>query len=780
AESGQSVTQNSILKPITEKVDTSLLDAVLEAQRVGKIGIWFFHLQEDRLICSDELYQLLGINSVDPTTKEHFLQVIHPDDRYKVDQAIARAMRGEIDSYELRVLKADGSERVALCSCGLTCDASGQPLRLVGSVQDITERKQAEKALRDSERRLSVIFNYNSDLQLLVSVEKDGTFRVAAANQRYLDVPRKYNFELTAQDLIGKTVKQVALEIFGFDQAVLDGALDNYRQVVDSAQPVRYEETIDLPVGRFYSENTMVPVLDDEGCCRYVLWTSRDITERKLAEEALQKINEELEDRVRQRTVELARAKEQAEAANRAKSVFLANMSHELRTPLNAILGYAQILKSRIRADDSLFKGLEIIQHSGDNLLALINDILDLARVEAGKLEIQPTCFKLAVFIQQVIDTIRVRAKAKDLYLRYEPLSPLPVGIRADEKRLRQVLLNLLSNAVNFTDQGGVNLTVEGLEENRINGERQVKLRFSVEDSGIGIPPDQLEQIFQPFMQVGNTRKHAEGAGLGLNISRQIVALMGGQLHVESRVGRGSRFWFEVSLPVVDAFEATISPIQTIQGYEGPCRRVLVVDDNAYNRQVLVDILQPVGFAVSSSADGREAITKARALQPDVILMDLFMPEMDGFEIARQIRQQASLAEVIMIAVSASASETDREKSRSVGFADFLPKPVQTSALFATLAEHLRLRWRYQPIVAPVTEDSEILAPPSENLKDLLEFANYHDYEGLESQLDQLLAQNQSHYPFVAKVRDLAEDFEMEAIQHYIRGLIESPDQFER
>ncbi|WP_442994301.1 ATP-binding response regulator [Scytonema sp. PRP1] len=488
----------------------------------------------------------------------------------------------------------------------------------------------------------------------------------------------------------------------------------------------------------------------------------------------LESANTTLEAKVEQRTLELQeknlhlqKAEDTAQSANCAKSEFLANMNHELRTPLNGILGYTQILKRDKSLIDSHKDSLNIIYQCGRHLLNLINDILDLSKIEARKMELYPSHFHFPEFLKEITEICQIRAKEKGIFLIYEPLSRLPMGVQGDEKRLRQVLINLLGNAVKFTEIGRVTFKV---------GYYDGKMRFQVEDTGIGIATEQLEKIFLPFHQVEYHSHKIEGTGLGLTISRQLVQMMGGELKVKSTLGKGSVFFFELDLPEVEQpTHVNQGQQRTIIGYKGEKRKVLVADDKWENRSVLVGMLQPLGFEIVSATDGQDCLNKARELKPHIILMDLKMPIMNGLEVTRQIREmQLNMA---VIATSSSVFDFEQQKSFEAGCNDFLSKPILLEELLEKLRLYLKLEWIYEEsnaaqmtnsLATERLETKSLVAPPPEEIAALFELAVIGDLRGIVKRAEQLEL-NEKWVPFASHLRQLAKGFKELQLQEFIK-----------
>jgi len=458
-----------------------------------------------------------------------------------------------------------------------------------------------------------------------------------------------------------------------------------------------------------------------------------------------------------------------AESANCAKSTFLANMSHELRTPLNGILGYAQIFSRDPSLTKKQQEGVGIIRRSGDYLLTLINDILDLSKIEAGKIELYPTDFDFNEFLQGIIELFQMRAQQKGIDFIYEPLSKLPARVHGDEKRLRQILINLLGNAVKFTETGGVILRVSL----HITG----RIHFQIKDRGPGIATEDLEKIFEPFQQVGDQKMRAEGTGLGLPITKKLVEMMGGTLRVESILGQGSTFSIEIDLPAIVGLSTPTQIEPLIIGFEGETRTILVIDDQAENRSVLNDLLTPLGFRVIEAESGLIGITKAGETIPDLILLDLIMPEMDGFATARQLKNRPELQQTIIIAVSASVFENDQRESLMAGCHAFIANPIRVSLLLELLGKYLGLSWIYQDDnhstqenLAPETS-LPFVGPTSQQTEKLLNLALMGDIAEILEEL-KILEEQPELTPFIYQIRQLAKNFQEEQICELLEKFI--------
>jgi PAS domain S-box-containing protein len=462
----------------------------------------------------------------------------------------------------------------------------------------------------------------------------------------------------------------------------------------------------------------------------------------------------------------LRAAKEAADEASRAKTQFLASMSHELRTPLNGILGYTQILRRDTALSEKQRSGLGIIHQSAEHLLALINDVLDLAKIEARKLELHPSEFGLLEFCQNVAEVFAPRAREKNLRLETSFAADLPRTVICDAQRLRQVLFNLLSNAVKFTQQGGVVFTIERAMFGAV--------RFSVSDTGPGIPESDQARLFEPFAQLGDHRQRIGGTGLGLNVSRNIVEQMGSRLHVESRVGWGTRFWFDVVLR-----EGTRAPAPAgsnspwrITGYEGARRRVLVADDHEPNRILLLDLLQPLGFEIVTATDGEEAIRVALDTKPHVALLDVRMPHVDGLTAARRICDALGTAAPVTIAISASAHDQQHANALAAGCVAFLAKPFKDEELFCLIGRHLGLTWKLSDAPAPGETSAPFPTlpfPPAPAQADqLFELASSGDVAAVRAFVQRISTEDPRLAAFASQVTELAARFKMKAIRSLV------------
>jgi PAS domain S-box-containing protein len=616
---------------------------------------------------------------------------------------IHRALETQQTFNEEYSLILDGQE--------IWSDASISPIdceRVIWVVRDITERKRSEQFLQQeiqirTEAETALRSAYAEQRALFAAMEDLVLVRDRQGICTKILTPKATDLLYRpAEEMLGKTLH----EVFPAEHA--DRFLDYIQQALDSQQAVKAEYNLLLRGQETWLDAEISPI-DEES----VIWVVRDVTQRKQVEQELQK------------------AKQLADAANRAKSEFLANMSHELRTPLNAILGFTQLLNRDLALgwqqqgidDRSLGENrtspfaaateprshLKVISRSGEHLLSLINDVLDMSKIEAGRMTLNERSFNLGLLLESVQLMFQSRAEMKGLRLVFAIAPDLPPFIQTDESKLRQILINLLGNAIKFTPTGQVTLRVN-IHPNwhpnwvleRISGLESrpdaIALNFTVEDTGEGIAPEELDHIFEAFVQTETGRKSNQGTGLGLAISRQFVQLMGGELQVQSQPGQGTTFAF--TLPVQRTIAADQPPTERDRLVLGlapgqPQYRILVVDDKWENRQLLVKLLTPLGLEVKQAENGQEAIAQWQTWAPHLIWMDMRMPIMDGHEATQRIKATVQGQATAIIALTASVLESDRAIILSSGCDDFVRKPFQTHEIFAMMQKHIGLQYTY-------------------------------------------------------------------------------------
>ncbi len=716
------------------------------AMRGANDGLWDWNLETNEAYFSPRWKHILGF--ADYELSNHFDEWhkrLHPDEFDTVMLGIDAYLEKKTPTYEsLHRMKHKEEYYVWILVRGIAVwNAQGEATRFVGTHVDMTVQKQAEQALRESEqyRRMLV----EESLIGLVLIDLQGGIK--EINPAYAQITGYTTEELSQQSVWELTPKEyhghLAEQLTLVQQQTRFGPVEKkYQHKAGQLIPIRWSGLL-LKI----KAQTFV------WCC------VDDITEQKRAEQA-----------------EIAKL--EAEMANQAKSTFLANVSHELRTPLNGILGYAQILARDRQLTAKQREGIHIIQQSGEYLLNLINDILDISRLDTGQITLHPIDFNFQQFLEELNAVFETRATQKGLTFGYEPLTQLPLGVQADEKRLRQIFTNLLSNAIKFTHKGGVIFKVGHYEKNQ--------LFFQVEDTGVGMTAQQIERIFLPFQQANthSVYNKTEGIGLGLPITRSLIEMMQGTLQITSIPKHGSTFTLTLHLQETEGLILPEHQEGIITGYQGERRTLLIVDDKWENRSVLVSLLNPLGFQLLEANHGQEALTLLEHNFVDLILTDLVMPVMDGFELTRRLRNlphpdSNPLTHLPIIAISASVFESEQAATLAIGCTYFLAKPLRVKALLDVLARTLSLNWIYeQPNLDPPSrpeslsqnirtlEDvfANLIGPSSEQADQLYQLVLTEELADVITRVEQFEQQNPQLTPFANQIRQWAKEFKEELI----------------
>ncbi|HBB34332.1 MAG TPA: hybrid sensor histidine kinase/response regulator [Cyanobacteria bacterium UBA8803] len=622
--------------------------------------------------------------------------------------------------------------------------------------QEIRDRLQAEKALRKSEELYRAIVEDQTELICRYLPDTTLTF----VNQAYCRF-----FQKNRDELIGQKFLYIIPEE---DRQQVTTIIKSLLTLTPDRPTITYDHRVLLNQEMYWQQWTDRAIFDQKGAIIEFQSVGQDITERKQA------------DALRAQNLALEAQKHYAESANQAKSQFLANMTHELRTPLNAILGFTQLLSRDANLTSSQQQHLEIIMRSGEHLLELVNDVLEMSKIESGKVTLYPKTFDLYRLLNSLEEMLQLKARSKGLQLSFKITPDVPQYVQTDEGKLRQVLINILSNAIKFTETGGVSFRVSRNSQPPTPNPQQIKLIFQVEDTGPGIAPSELETLFDAFVQTETGRRTQEGTGLGLAISYRFVELLGGQLTVNSTWGQGTTVAFDI-LATLASLEDTKYPSLSKRAIGlapgQPSYRILIVEDRWQNRQLLVELLKPLGFEVLEAQNGLEAIALWQQWQPHLIIMDMRMPVMDGYDASRHIKAHQKDWPTTILAITASAFDEERAIVLSAGCDDFLPKPFEESVLLEKIAQYLGLRYIYEDPLQPnspqLAESYHVLAPeallimPSAWLCQLHRAAVSGDSEQILTLIEQI---PDSQANLKLALADLANQFRLDSIVDLIQA----------
>jgi len=736
-------TKNRLLKNeiiVRKQTEEKHLESEERFSLLSRVTIEGIIIHENGIVkdLNAALLRLLGYEREELLNK-NFMDFIYVDDIPIVLENIAKE---HILLFEVRAVKKNGEIFFAELDAR-NIQYQGKVLR-VAVIRDITKRKQAEKALYESETRMRSITDSAQDAILMMN--PDG--RVS-----YWNPAAERIFGYTSVEAIGQD-----LHSFIVPQHYHEAHLAAFPAFLKTGHGSIIGKTLDLEARR--KDGTEISVqLSLSSIKINDAWHSvgilRDITGQKKTEAALLK------------------AKQESEMANKAKSIFLSNMSHEIRTPLNAIIGFSQLMNRDKQLTD-LQKEYNIsIIRAGEHLLELINEILELSKIEAGRVELNPTNIDLHSFSDDIHMLFKERAQSKHLQLIFETADDLPQYVVIDENKLRQIFVNLIGNAIKFTDEGGIAVRIRG---NKIN-EGTSHLIVEIEDSGPGISENELDKLFKHFEQTSSGIKKGSGTGLGLALSRELAILMGGNITVSSQVGKGSVFTFHVEIK-----EGKIESVEKSNTKRAICidkkgeevYRILVVDDKKENLQVAVNLLKLVGFETNEAVNGKDAIAKFEECNPHLILMDMRMPIMDGYEATRLIKSMEKGKQTPIIALTASTFEEERNKIESLNMQGYIRKPFRENELFSTIGKVLGIKYIYED-ETPLSQ-AKYLNDDEEIAKNIAKLPNSLVLEMLDAisvaDLDQLIKLINSIDPdnsmFAQHLMALAKNYDYDHLQQIL------------